>query len=161
MIDESARMPSWVVHTDDVPELEGHYPAPFDSEKLSFGRELGRAMGSVKLGMSRERLPPGRRTSFTHAHLAEEERVHVLEGECVLRIVAPGEAAREVSLRAGQAMVFVAGTQIAHCVLNRGERDCVLLVVGERRDEDRVFYPDDPSFDAHVEQHYPGRWWRR
>ena len=79
--------PSWVVHADDVPEEEGHYRAPFDAEKLSFSRELGRAMGAVKLGMSRERLPPGRRTSFTHAHSLEEELVYVLEGECMLRVV--------------------------------------------------------------------------
>ncbi|HTT70589.1 MAG TPA: hypothetical protein VMG32_05155 [Anaeromyxobacteraceae bacterium] len=78
MSDRSPLTPPWVVHAEDVSEVEGHYPAPFDAERLSFGRDLRRAQGSVKLGLWRERVPPGRRTGFTHAHLAGEELVYVL-----------------------------------------------------------------------------------
>ncbi len=152
---------SWVVHADDVPEEEGHYRPPFDAEKLSFTRELGRAMGAVKLGMSRERLPPGRRTSFTHAHSLEEELVYVLEGECMLRVVPPGEPAREIPLRAGHAVTFLAGTQLAHCAVNRSDRECVLLVVAARNDQDRVFYPEDQEFDRYLAEHRPEKWWKR
>jgi uncharacterized cupin superfamily protein len=152
--------PSFIVHADDVPEEEGRYRPPFDSEALSFTRELGRATGAVKLGMSRERLPPGRRTSFTHAHSEEEELVYVLEGECTLRVLAPGEAPREIPLRAGHAVTFLAGTRIAHCAWNRSTRDCVLLVVAARSDLDRVFYPEDRKFDAHVAATRPDRWWK-
>ncbi len=157
----SSDTPSWIVHADDVPEQEGHYRAPFDAEKLSFSRELGRAMGAVKLGCSRERLPPGRRTSFTHAHSHEEELVYVLEGECMLRVIAPGEPAREIPLRAGHAVTFLAGTQLAPCALNRSDRYCVMLVVAARDDQDRVFYPEDTEFDAYVAEHRPERWWKR
>lgn len=153
--------PGWIVHADDVPEEEGHYRAPFDAEKLSFSRELGTALGAVQMGMSRERLPPGRRTSFTHAHSHEEELVYVLEGECMLRVVAPGEPAREIPLRAGHAVAFVAGTQVAHCAVNRSDRDCVLLVIAARNGQDRVFYPEDTAFDAYVAEHRPERWWKR
>jgi uncharacterized cupin superfamily protein len=153
------RAPSWLVHAADVPEVEGHYPAPFDAEKLSFGRNLGRAMGSVNLGMRRERLPPGRRSGFTHAHSAEEELVYVLEGECLARIVEPGQPPRELPLRAGDSLSFPAGTGLAHTARNRGARDCVLLVVGERRAEDRLFYPDDPAYDAHLRATRPEVWW--
>ncbi len=150
--------PAWIVHADDVPEEEGR--PPVDGEALSFFRELGRATGAVKLGMSRERLPPGRRTSFTHAHSEEEELVYVLQGECVLRVLAPGEPVREFPLRAGHAVTFLAGTRIAHTAWNRGERDCVLLVVAARNDADRVFYPEDREFDAHVAASRPERYWK-
>jgi len=36
-------MPSRIVHADEVPEEHGHHRLPFDAEKLSFSRELGRA----------------------------------------------------------------------------------------------------------------------
>jgi uncharacterized cupin superfamily protein len=154
--------PSWIVHADDVPEVEGHYRAPFDAERLSFGRDLGKATGSESLGLWQERIPPGRRTSFTHAHSAEEELVYVLAGECVARVVEPGQAPRDIPLRAGHAVALPAGTGIAHTFANRGERDCVVIVVGERRAEvDRVFYPEDAAYDAHLATAEPGRWWRR
>jgi uncharacterized cupin superfamily protein len=160
MPNDRASTPSFIVHLDDVPEEESRYRPPFDAEALSFTRELGRATGAVKMGMSHERLPPGRRTSFTHAHSEEEELVYVLEGECVLRILPPGEPAREVPLRAGHAVTFLAGTRIAHCAWNRGDRDCLLLVVAARSDGDRVFYPEDTAYDAHVAAKRPERWWK-
>jgi uncharacterized cupin superfamily protein len=53
-----------------------------------------------------------------------------------------------------------AGTRIAHCAWNRGDRDCLLLVVAARSDADRVFYPEDPEFDAYVAERRPDRWWK-
>lgn len=140
--------PPYIVHIDDVPEQEGAYPPPFDREKLSLYKNLGQATGSRNLGFAVERLRPGRRTSFTHAHSQEEEIIYVLAGICHVRLVEPGEAPRELLLRAGHAASF-AGTRIAHTFVNRGSEDCLLVIVGERRpDDDRVFYPDDPEYDA-------------
>lgn len=149
----------FVVHADEVEEVEGRYAPPFD-EPLSLGRDLGRAAGSVRIGVWRERIPPGRRTSFTHAHSDEEEFVYVLEGECMLRLVVPGEEPREVPLRAGHAVSFPAGTRVAHSLVNRGSHECAVLVVGERRPGvDRVLYPEDPAYDAHHARSSPDRHW--
>lgn len=104
----------YVVHTDDVPEQECRYEAPFDGELLAFGRNLGKAAGSVTVGLWHERIPPGHRTSFTHAHSHEEELAYVLSGVCVLRVVEPGREPREIPLRAGHVASFPAGTGIAH-----------------------------------------------
>ncbi|HET6440347.1 MAG TPA: cupin domain-containing protein [Anaeromyxobacter sp.] len=161
MGDSGESRPAWLVHADEVAEEEGHYRPPFDAEKLSFSRELGRATGAVQLGMSRERLPPGRRTSFTHAHSHEEEMVYVLEGECMLRLVEPGKPAREIPLRAGHCVTFLAGTGVGHCAWNRSDRDCLMLVVAARSAKDRVYYPEDGEFDAHVAANRPDRWWKR
>jgi uncharacterized cupin superfamily protein len=155
-------MTSYVVHIDDVEEIEGSYPAPFDGEKLSIFRDLGRAAGSKNLGFSFERLLPGRRTSFTHAHSDEEELVYVLSGSCHLRVIEPGAEPREIPLRPGHAVSFRAGTGIAHTVVNRGTGECTLFVVGERRPSvDRFFYPEDSEYDAHLEKNRPERYWRR
>jgi uncharacterized cupin superfamily protein len=153
----------FIVHALDVPQEKGFYPAPFDGEELSSSRDLGQAAGSVRLGLRQEILQPGRRTSFTHAHSHEEELVYVLEGECHARLIEPGAAeAREVPLRAGHTISFPPGTGIAHCFVNHGTRDCLLLCVGERRrDEDRVFYPEDREYDEHLRRTRPTRHWSR
>jgi len=150
-----------VIHIDDVPEVEGTYPAPFDGEKLSIYRDLGRASGSKTIGLGYERLPPGRRTSFTHAHSHEEEIVYVLAGSCHVRMFAPGGEAREIALRAGHAVTFPAGTGIAHTFVNHGTEECTLLIVGERRPEDKVFYVEDAEYDAHHAEHRAERHWNR
>ena len=151
---------SFIVFAPDVPAEEGHYPPPFDRERLGFFRDLGKAAGTVSLGVGLDRLPPGERTSFTHAHSHEEELVYVLEGECSVRLIEPGQEPREVPLRAGHIVSFPAGKRIAHCFVNRGSRDCMTLTVGERkRGVDRACYPEDPEYDAYVARENPGRHW--
>jgi uncharacterized cupin superfamily protein len=154
--------PPFVVHIDDVPEQEGAYPPPFDAEKGSIYRDLGRAAGSQRIGFGHERLLPGRRLCFTHAHSHEEELVYVISGACSLRLIEPGEAPRDVPLRAGHAVSFPAGTGIAHTFVNHGTEECLLFVVGERRpEEDKVFYPEDPGYDAHHARTRPAQHWTR
>src|SRR5687768_10643064 len=97
---------SYVVHLDEIAEEEGSYPAPFDAEKLTIYRDLGRAAGSKAIGVGHERLLPGRRSSFTHAHEHEEEFVFVIAGTCHVRLIEPGAEPREVPLRAGSAVSF-------------------------------------------------------
>jgi uncharacterized cupin superfamily protein len=139
----------FIVHVDDVAEVEGAYRPPFDGEKLSLYRDLGRASGTIHAGFSYERLLPGRRTSFTHAHELEEEFVFVVAGTCHVRTIDTGGAVHEVPLRAGHAVAFPAGTGLAHTFVNHGSEDCFLFVHGERRAAERVFYPEDPAYDAH------------
>jgi uncharacterized cupin superfamily protein len=150
----------FIVFAPDVPEEAGHYPAPFDKERVGFTRDLGRAAGSKSIGMGLDRLPPGERTSFTHAHSDEEELIYVLEGECCVRLIEPGKEPREVPLRAGHVVCFVAGTGIAHCFVNRGSRDCLTLTIGERKPGvDRCFYAEDKEYDAFFRKEHPERYW--
>jgi uncharacterized cupin superfamily protein len=151
---------SFIVFAPDVPEEEGHYPPPFDKERLGFFRDIGRALGTAHLGVGLDRLPPGERTSFTHAHSDEEELVYVIDGECHVRLIEPGKPPREVPLRAGHFVSFLAGTRIAHCFVNRGSRDCVTLTIGERkRGVDRALYPEDNEYDEFVKREHPARHW--
>jgi uncharacterized cupin superfamily protein len=45
-------------------------------------------------------------------------------------------------LRPGDAAGFKAGSGVAHCLVNRTERDAVYLEVGTRAASERVHYPD-------------------
>ena len=151
-----------IKHIDDLPEEEGHYPPPFDGEKLTIYKDLGRACGSKTIGVGHERLPPGRRSSFTHAHEHEEEFVFVIAGTCHVRLIEPGGEPREVELRAGHGVSFPAGTGIAHCFVNHGTEECTLLVIGERKpDVDRWFYAEDLDYDADFAKRRPERHWKR
>jgi uncharacterized cupin superfamily protein len=152
--------PRYVVHSDAVAEEEGHYPAPFDGEGLSFGKNLGGAAGSVRVGLWRERIPPGRRTSFTHAHSHEEELIYVLSGTCHVRLLEPGRDAVEIEVRAGHTVSFPSGTRIAHSFVNRGASACEILCFGERRrGDDRVAYPEEPAYQAWVAKNRPEIHW--
>jgi uncharacterized cupin superfamily protein len=153
--------PPFVVHFDDVPEQEGSYPPPFDAEKLTIYRDLARAAGSVRIGLAVERLRPGHRSSFTHAHSEDEELIYVLAGSCHVRWIEPGAQPRETALRAGHLVSFPSGTGIAHTFVNHGEEDCTLLVIGERNASDRVFYPEDTEYDAAHAKTRPERHWHR
>ncbi|MDB5217391.1 MAG: hypothetical protein JWO86_5318 [Myxococcaceae bacterium] len=150
---------SFIVFAPDVPEKEGHYPPPFDKERVGNFRNLGKAAGSVSIGFGIDRLAPGERSSFTHAHALEEELVYVLEGECAVRIIEPGKEPREVPLRAGHAVSFVAGTRIAHCFVNRSTQDCRLFTVGERKAGERAFYAEDKDYDAFYARERPECYW--
>lgn len=150
----------FIVFAPDVPEEEGHYPPPFEKERVGFWRNLGKATGSKSLGFGIDRIPPGERTSFTHAHGHEEELVYVLEGACSVRLVEPGKDAREVPVRAGHVVSFVAGTRLAHCFVNRSAADCRLFTVGERKpDIEKSFYAEDLEYDAFFARERPTCHW--
>ncbi|MBI5518169.1 MAG: cupin domain-containing protein [Deltaproteobacteria bacterium] len=153
--------PTYIVRGAPAPDTESSYPPPFDAEKLSRGRDLGGPAGAVSLGAWHETLDPGRRTSFTHAHSHEEEVVYVLTGRCVLRALPPGGESEEHTLEAGDFAAFAAGTGVAHTLANRSDAPCTLLVVGEKRPEDKVFFPEDKVFDAWHREHRPQRHWDR
>ena len=148
-----------VIHVDTLDEKEGRYPAPFDTEGLSWGKDLGRAAGSRTLGAWHERVPAGCRTSRLHAHRLEEELVYVLTGTPVLVWQAPGGSLQRTPLRAGSFVSLPAGTGLAHSIENPGPEEATLFVVGERRPGEQVVYPNDPDLeDRRRELGVPRRW---
>jgi len=141
--------PRFIISTADVPEKDGAYPD--SDERLAFGRPIGRVAGLERIGLHVVRVPPGRRTSFPHAESAEEELVYVLEGEVDAWI--DGDLH---PMSKGDLAAFPAGTGVCHAFLNNGERDALLLVGGERKTENRIYYPVNPERKAQVPA---GEWW--
>ena len=60
----------------------------------------------------------------------------------------------ETILSPGDAAGFKAGSGIAHCLVNRSERDAVYLEVGNRARSERVHYP---NVDFMMERDETGR----
>jgi uncharacterized cupin superfamily protein len=98
-------------------------------------------------------LPPGTWSSQRHWHSHEDEFVVVLEGEVVL-VTDTGE---EI-LRAGDCAAFKAGDPDGHHLINRSDRDVVLLEVGNADPErDRAVYADIDMVAEPGEAHYRRR----
>lgn len=94
-------------------------------------------LSGEKLGAHLERLKPGQSSSFHHYHTVEEEHVFVIEGAAILHL---GDETKDVT--AGDHLCFFANDAQAHHLVAAGETGCTLLVYGERRVEDVVFYPE-------------------
>jgi uncharacterized cupin superfamily protein len=124
--------PEDVVSMHEVPEEEWQ-------EGRFGGREqdLGRAAGSVAVGLRREVISSGKQSSPRHAHMTEEEIFVVLRGRGTL--LRGGE---RVPVGAGDVAAFPAGTSVAHAFLADAGEELEFLSIGERKDNDVVLYPD-------------------
>jgi uncharacterized cupin superfamily protein len=114
------------------------YPKQFVA--VISGREkqrIGDAVGLTQFGVNITRIKAGAASALRHWHEQEDEFIYVLEGELVLQ-----ENDGETLLRPGDAAGFKAGSGVAHCLINRTQRDAVYLEVGTRAASERVHYPD-------------------
>jgi len=127
------------IDIDKVPlDTATRYPSPFDKEVVGRARQrLGRAGGLSQFGVNLCTLKPGAASSQRHWHENEDEFVYVLEGEVVLC-----EDSGETVLKAGEAAAWIAGVADGHCLVNRSNRDAVVLEVGTRAASERAFYSD-------------------
>jgi uncharacterized cupin superfamily protein len=129
-----ARRPPFIIAAASCPEESHKYPK--SDEYTGRHRSIGRYAGLLKIGVNLARLAPGERSSWPHAEEKEEEFVYVLEGEVdawidgVLHAMRPGDFA-----------AFPSGTGISHCFLNNSEHDVLLLVGGESKPDNRIYYP--------------------
>lgn len=115
------------------------YPPPYDARCAARVRSrLGLAGGLTKFGVNLLRLPPGVWSSQRHWHSHEDEFVWVVEGEVDL-ITDDGEE----TLRPGDCAAFKAGEANGHHLVNRSNRDAVVLEVGNSDEaRDRTVYSD-------------------
>jgi uncharacterized cupin superfamily protein len=114
------------------------YPPPYDAPCAHRLRHrLGDAGGLTTFGVNHLTLAPGVWSSQRHWHSHEDEFVWVVSGEVILIT----DAGEEI-LRAGDCAAFRAGEADGHHIVNRSDRDAVLLEVGNRDADDRTVYSD-------------------
>jgi uncharacterized cupin superfamily protein len=131
--------PPFIVRALDVPERSHTYPN--SDEPMAPSRAIGRAAGLRMVGLHLVRVPPGYRTSWPHAESGEEEFAYVIEGEVDCWI--DGHLHHMV---AGDLVAWPAGTGIAHCIINNGDREALLLAGGESaRPGAKITYPLHPQ----------------
>ena len=131
------------------------YPKEF--AQVIAGREkqkLGDAVGLTQFGVNITRIKAHSASALRHWHEQEDEFIYMIEGELVLK-----ENDGETVLKTGDCAGFKAGSGIAHCLINRTDRDAVYLEVGTRAKSERVHYPD---VDFMMERDdVSRRWFRR
>ena len=114
------------------------YPEPLrDMVKGRERKGLGDAGGLTQFGVNYTRLKPGAASAHRHWHEKEDELVYVLEGKLVLV-----EDDGETILGPGDAAAFRAGVDNGHHLVNRSNRDALLLEIGTRSTHERCHYTD-------------------
>jgi uncharacterized cupin superfamily protein len=114
------------------------YPPPFNKAVEGRSRKrLGNAIGLAQFGVNICTLKPGASSSQRHWQHNEDEFVYMLEGEVVLC-----EDGGETVLKPGDAAGWKAGVANGHCLINRSNRDAVILEVGTRAPAEKVTYSD-------------------
>jgi uncharacterized cupin superfamily protein len=125
------------------------YPDPFWKVLVGRSRQrLGNAVGLSQFGVNLTRLKPGAWSSQRHWHQSEDEFVYILEGEVVLC-----EDGGETVLKPGDAAGWKADGGNGHCLINRTDRDAVLIEVGTRIPRETVTYSD---IDMRLERNEQG-----
>jgi uncharacterized cupin superfamily protein len=114
------------------------YPEPYRALVAGrFRRRLGDALGLTRFGVNLTRLEPGSASAQRHWHSREDELVYVLEGELTL-VTDAGEQL----LTSGMCAAFKAVVPDGHHLVNRSDRQAVLLEIGNRDPDDEAAYPD-------------------
>jgi uncharacterized cupin superfamily protein len=144
--------PAAVFANDAPPRTKRtNYPEPFAARVNGrLKHPLGELFGLRNFGVNLTRLAPGAASSLHHRHSRQDELIYVLEGEATLFT-----DAGETVLRPGMVAGFPAGGT-AHHLENRGDRDCVILEIGDRTPGDEVSYPAD---DIAAVLGKDGRWY--
>lgn len=131
---------------DNIPNDSYTYPG--DDETFTNGVCLSRKFGMKSIAIWLEKLPPGKRTSWPHAHSVEEEFVYIISGHPTLWLNGKIE-----ELSDGDAVDFKAGSGVAHTLINESDRDIYYLCVGEcEPKDDRIFYPLHPLRNKEVKK---------
>ncbi|HWA49590.1 MAG TPA: cupin domain-containing protein [Dongiaceae bacterium] len=128
------------VRAADVPPRTkpSNYPEPFFSRMLKREkRQLGDVFGLKNFGVNLTRLLPGGESALLHRHSRQDEFIYILEGTPTL-VTDRGE----IALAPGMCAGFPA-QGIAHQLVNRSDKDVLVLEVGDRTPGDEGSYPRD------------------
>jgi len=126
-----------LVHCPSEPHRKPfHYPG--DDESFGEGLRISDKVGLKALGIWYERLPPGKRSAFPHAHSHEEEFVFVLKGKPTIWL---DGFAKQVE--PGYFAAFPSNTGISHVVINNTDEEVIYICIGESQDfpEEKISYP--------------------
>ena len=115
-----------------------NYPEPFASRMAKREkRQLGDHFGLTMFGVNLTRIMPGGETALMHIHTKQEEFIYVVEGSPML-VTGQGET----QMAPGMCVGFPPNGQ-AHHLVNRTDKDVMILEVGDRPSGDEGSYPND------------------
>lgn len=123
--------PPNVVNEEKASEMEAR-----EGRFSTWAGDLGRAAGSVNVGLQKFIVREGYQSLPEHYHTAEEELFYVLRGRGTLL-----QGAERIPVEAGDVISFPPGTGVAHAFLADRDEDLEYLAFGERDRNDVIVYP--------------------
>jgi len=99
--------------------------------------DVGRTLGSQRIGLIIQTVQPGHRSSRRHRHLFQEELLVVMGGQGTLL---HGE--ERLACGPGDAFLYLPGDPAAHCFENTGTEPLVIWAFGDRHAHEVCEYPD-------------------
>ena len=115
-------------------ELMKYYKGNTDTYKQIKVGDLG---GLTQFGVNKTILPTNSATAMRHWHEEEDEFVFIISGSAIL-VDKDGEH----EMNSGDCATFKAGDNNGHAIVNKSNKDVVLLEVGTRSKKDIVHYTD-------------------
>jgi len=129
-------------HPNIINEEELQWKISDHGENFASGRKiLGAATGASQFGCSLYEVKPGKRAFPYHAHASNEESIYVLEGEGTLRLGKEG-GEDSIPLKKGDYITLPASLDMAHQLINSGEKILKYLCFSTLKDPEVVRYPD-------------------
>ena len=99
--------------------------------------DIGRTLGSQKIGLAVQTVAPGNWSSRRHRHMFQEEILVVMSGTGTLH---HGDTI--VPCRPGDAFCYLAADPAIHAFENTGTEDLVIWAFGDRHPHEVCLYPD-------------------
>ena len=99
--------------------------------------DVGRTLGSQRIGLTIQTIPPGNWSSRRHRHLFQEEILVVMAGSGTLH---HGE--ERIAVGPGDAVCYLPGDPEPHAFENTGAEDLVIWAFGDRVQHEIAVYPD-------------------
>ena len=126
-----------ILTSQQIEEMEGEQRIHFlNPNAHRIRKSIGDAVGLSKIGVHIVYIEPGKDSTEYHKHYNEEECIYVLSGKGTLRI-----EDEEFPFGKGDFVGFPAGIA-THDLKNTGNEILVILVMGQRLDQDVADYPN-------------------
>ena len=135
----------------EVGQIGGYFGAFAERVAGRERRALGEVFNLKNFGVNYTRLSPGSESSLLHRHDSQDEFVFILEGNPTLET-----DGAEIELSPGMCAGFPANGE-AHHLINKTNKDVILLEIGDRTANDLVNYPADDmklAFDEEGKRRY-------
>lgn len=99
--------------------------------------DVGRTLGSSRIGLIIQTVPPGNHSSRRHRHLFQEEILVVMAGTGLLH-----HGDEQHAVGPGEAFCYIAGDPEAHSFENTSTEPLVIWAFGNRFEHEVCLYPD-------------------
>jgi uncharacterized cupin superfamily protein len=134
------------VNTNELAQEEsfspgGKYGAIGKDVSIALGRD-GASMDLLKrhpFDVEISRIPPGKTNTLFHAHSAQWEFYHVIEGQGKVR-----DEGGVTPIESGDAFIFQPGE--AHQIINDGDRDLIVYVIADNPISESIYLPDEKKW---------------